>query len=102
MAVPILNASQAWVCPNCDANEMTREPVTNRFHACPGLHMLTAPLIRSGTAAKVVAEVRDDYLAGEEQETGDDGKPYMAVRTVRDDGEDLIVNAGVARAELRM
>ena len=37
-----------------------------------------------------------DYLRGEIQATGDDGKPYMAVRTTRPDGEDLAVNAGLA------
>jgi hypothetical protein len=59
--------------------------------------MLTAPLVRAGTSCAVVAEERGDYLNGEIQAAGDDGKPYMAVRTVRDDGEDLAVNAGLAR-----
>ena len=41
--------------------------------------------------------MREDYLNGEIQATGDDGKPYMAVRTTRGDREDLMVNAGLAR-----
>lgn len=89
-----------WVCPNCDVTDVTRGLVPNRYHTCAGLHMLTAPLVRAGTRCKVTAEERQDYLAGETQATGDDGKPYMAVRTTRDDGEDLAVNAGLATARL--
>jgi hypothetical protein len=48
----------------------------------------------------VEAEERADYLNGEVQATGDDGRPYMAVRTTRGDGEDLAVNAGLAQARL--
>jgi len=95
----LLDARQGWECPNCDVTDVTRPlpPGASRFHTCAGLHMLTAPLIRAGVACKVVAEERADYLNGEVQNHGDDGKPYMAVRTVRDDGEDLAVNAGLAR-----
>ena len=71
-------------------------PNAARFHTCAGLHMLTAPLIRAGTSCKVEAELREDYLGTEIQATGDDGRPYMAVRTTRSDGDDLAVNAGLA------
>jgi hypothetical protein len=100
--VPLLNTWQDWYCPNCDTTDCTRPlpPNASRMHTCPGLHMLSAPLIRAGVRCKVVAEVRADYLNGDVQATGDDGKPYMAVRTVRDDGEDLAVNAGVATLRL--
>jgi hypothetical protein len=89
-----------WECPNCDTTDVTRGLVPNRFHTCAGLHMLTAPLVRAGTRCKVEAEERADYLNGEVQATGDDGRPYMAVRTTRGDGEDLAVNAGLAQARL--
>ena len=100
--VPLLYARQDWECPNCDVRETTQAlpPNASRFHTCAGLHMLTAPLVRAGTRCKVEAAVRDDYLNGEIQNSGDDGKPYMNVRTTRDDGEDLAVNAGLARARL--
>jgi hypothetical protein len=98
----LLQGHQDWYCPNCKMTEQTEPmpPNSARFHVCAQLHFLTAPLIRAGVRCKVVAEERADYLNGEVQATGDDGKPYMAVRTVRDDGEDLIVNAGVARGYL--
>jgi hypothetical protein len=100
MSVPSLVLVTRWWCPNCDVTDTTRGPVPNRFHTCAGLHMLTAPLVPAGTSCKVEAEERADYLAGEIQATGDDGRPYMAVRTTRADGEDLAVNAGLARARL--
>jgi hypothetical protein len=93
----VLETVTRWECPNCDVTDVTRGPVPNRFHTCSGLHMLTAPLVRAGVRCAVVAEERQDYLGGEVQATGDNGKPYMAVRVVRDDGEDLAVNAGLAQ-----
>jgi hypothetical protein len=98
----LLEGFQDWYCPNCTVTDRTRPhpPGATRFHTCAGLHMLTAPLIRAGTRCEVTAEERQDYLNGDQQATGDDGKVYMAVRTTRDDGEDLAVNAGLARAVL--
>jgi hypothetical protein len=96
-----------WECPNCDVTDVTLGLHPNRFHTCSGLHMLSAPLIRADEHApglrsrcQVTAEERADYLGREIQATGDDGKPYMAVRTTWDDGEDLAVNAGLARGYL--
>lgn len=96
----LLDAWQDWECPACGTTERTRPlpPNGSRFHPCPGLHGLTAPLVRAGTDCKVTAVERGDYLAGEEQRTGDDGRPYMAVRTDYPDGSnDLAVFPGVAR-----
>jgi hypothetical protein len=53
--------------------------------------MLTAPLVRSGSDCKVIAVERGDYLHGDEQRRGDDGRPYMAVETVRADGSNDVV-----------
>jgi hypothetical protein len=102
MPAVLLSAYTDWYCPNCSTAERTLPlpPNAARFHTCPGLHMLTAPLIRAGTSVKVEAEERADFLGGETQATGDDGKPYMAVRTTRDDGDDLLVNPGVARMRM--
>lgn len=101
--IPLLHQPfEDWYCPNCAVTERTPAlpPNSSRFHTCPGLHMLTAPLLRANVYAKVEAEERADYLNGEVQATGDNGRPYMAVRTTRDDGDDLLVNAPVARARL--
>jgi hypothetical protein len=100
---PLLRAFQDWYCPNCPQEARTRPlpPGASQYHQCPGLHGLSAPLIRAGTRCAVTAEERQDYLNGDLQATGDDGKAYMAVRTTYADHEDLLVNAGLARAELR-
>lgn len=84
----LLDAWQDWECPNCHTAERTRPvpPHASRFHPCPRLHGLTAPLVRAGTDCKVVAVGRADYLNGSIQRTGDNGRPYMAVETERADG----------------
>jgi hypothetical protein len=100
---PLIDAWQDWACPACQLTERTRPlpPDAARFHTCPGLHMLTAPLVRAGTDCTLIAIERQDSLNGEIQATGDDGLPYMAVSTVYADGHnDLLVNAGAARMHL--
>jgi len=95
---PLLETVTRWECPNCNVTDMTTGPVPNRFHTCPGLHGLTAPLVAAGTGCRVVAVERGDYLNGDEQRMGDDGRPYMAVETRHADGHtDLAVFPGVAR-----
>ena len=103
-AVPLLDAWQDWECPNCHATDRTRPlpPEASRFHTCPALHSLTAPLVRVGTDCKVTAVERGDYLRDEEQRTGDDGRPYMAVVTERADGSnDAAVFPAVAAFGVR-
>lgn len=99
--VPLLGPLfEDYYCPNCGLEERVKPPLpagSSRFHVCPRLHMLTAPLVRANIYAKVEAEERADYLGREIQAAGDNGKPYMAVRTTRDEGDDLLVNAPVAR-----
>lgn len=104
MAIPLLNLPpQEWYCPNCVVTDVTQPlpPGQSRYHACAGLHGLNAPLVRAGMRVKVEAEQREDYLNGDQQATGDDGKVYMAVRVTRDDGDDVTVFAGLAHAEFR-
>jgi len=102
--VPLLKQYEDLHCPNCGLSErvLPLPPGQSKYHNCPRLHMLSAPLVPVAMDAKIVAEEREDYLNGEVQATGDNGRPYMAVRTVRADGsDDLLVNAGWAHAELR-
>ena len=100
-AVPLLEAWQDWCCPNgCGIAERTPAlpPNASRYHVCSRLHSLTAPLVRAGTDCTVRAVERQDYLNGEIQATGDDGKPYMAIRTDYGDGSnDMMVHAPAAR-----
>jgi hypothetical protein len=101
--VPLLRVPfEEWHCPNgCGAfdRQPALPPGASRFHPCSRLHGLNAPLVRAGTDCKVEAIERGDYLNGETQAMGDDGKAYMAVTTVHSDGHtDLAVNAGLAQS----
>jgi hypothetical protein len=95
---------QPWYCPNCDVTDVTMPlpPGESRYHPCSGLHGLNAPLIREGVKAKVEASEREDYLNGDLQQQGDNGKVYMNVQVTRDDGTDCTVFAGLAHAEFKL
>lgn len=95
-----LNAEQHWVCPNCTATAVTTgQP--NRFHECAGLRGLLAPMVPEGLNCAVTAVEREDYQGNEDVRTDGEGRPVMAVRTTRDDGEDVVVFAPTAYAHIR-
>lgn len=99
MRAALLTGSAEWDCPNCPTSVTTPLLTPNRFHVCPGLHNLVAPLVRAGTRCKVTALERGDYLGREIQRTGDDGRPYAGVRVDRPDGSnDLVMFAPLAQA----
>lgn len=103
MGAVLLEAWTDWFCPNCDQTDRTLPlpPNATRFHTCPRLHMLTAPLLRAGTDAKIVASQREDYLGTEIQAHGDDNRAYMNVQTVHADGHtDVAVFAPLAQGRL--
>lgn len=104
MHTHLFNKPDEWECPNCDATDVT-PPLpagSTRYHTCPGLHSLSAPLVRKGTRVKVEANLREDYLNGDIQQTGDDGKVYMNTVVTRDEGTDCTVFAGLAHAEMKV
>jgi hypothetical protein len=99
---------QDWVCPNnCGiAPQRTRPlpPNASRFHPCPKVHGLTAPMVRAGTDATNRARLREDYEGtdhGSTQLAPEDDRPYMSLVTDYADGHnDAVVFAPVARARL--
>lgn len=96
--IPALVPTQHWSCPNCSLEQTTHEVRPHsRFHACPGLKGLTAPMVPRGTKAKVTAHEREDYI-GNEQVQLHEGRPVMSVVTERDDGQDVVVFAPTATA----
>lgn len=103
--VPLLNQYEDLHCPNCGLEERVSPPLamgSSRFHNCPRLHDLSAPLERVDEDFAVRAVEREDYLGEDTQAMGSDGKAYMAVRTDYADGRSgLAVNAGLAHGELR-
>lgn len=100
MSVPLLAVPpRRWACPNCTFTDVTKqaEPHT-RFHPCAGLGGFSAPMVPAGTKAKVVAEERQDYIGAEDVQTTSEGRPIMAIRTTRNNGEDLAVYAPTAHS----
>ena len=100
MADVRINTARRWVCPNCSITSITREarPHT-RFHICPGLRGLTAPLVEAGIRCEVIAVDREDYIGTEKVQTDNSGRPVMAVITRRSDGSnDTAVLAPTATA----
>lgn len=94
---PMIQVTYEWHCPNCHLEDVTHEPRPHtRFHTCPALHMLTAPMLPKGTAAKVEAHMREDYVGDEQVQVDEDGRPVMSVVTTRDEGQDVIVFAPTA------
>jgi hypothetical protein len=96
--IPILETPVTeWYCPNCGATDQTREarPHT-RYHVCPKLRYLSAPMLPKGVAAKVEARDRDDYVGREDVQTDPAGRPIMSIVTTRDDGNDVMVFAPAA------
>jgi hypothetical protein len=105
MTVLLVEGYQEWVCPrDCQVSERVSPPLpasAQRWHACAKLHGLKAPLVLAGTDCTVRAVERGDYLNGDEQRRGDDGRPYMAVVTEYADGRnDAAVFAAVATARI--
>lgn len=100
-AVALQPIPKRWYCPNCNHRDVTIEarPHT-RFHPCPGLGGVVAPMIEQGQDVKVFAVVREDYIGGELVQTDERGRPIMAVVTERPDGSnDCAVLAPTATAD---
>jgi hypothetical protein len=86
-----------WYCPNCGLRSQTREARPHsRFHVCPKLRGLTAPMLPVGTSAKVTAHEREDYIGTDKVQTDANGRPVMSVVTTRDNGQDTAVFAPAA------
>lgn len=101
--IPVLRPVQHWECPNCDAKDITREAQPHtRYHNCRGMKGLSVPLIPEGQRCQVVAREREDYVGKEVVTTDGEGRPIMAIETIRDDGNDVTVFAPCATTKVRM
>jgi hypothetical protein len=88
-----------WECPNCPARDTTRVAGPHaRFHICPGLGGMTAPMVEEGQRVKVTALEREDYVGAEDVQYNAAGRPIAQVITERADGTDVIVFAPTAHA----
>lgn len=91
-----------WYCPNCGATDRTQE-YRPRFHTCPKLRGLTAPMLPVGAKARVYLREREDYVGSERVQVDPElGRPVMSIVTERDDGSnDAIILAPTATAAAR-
>lgn len=96
--IPLLTTVRRWWCPNCPATDETREARPHsRFHTCPGLRGLSAPMIEVGTKAKVEVREREDYVGNEVVRLDPEKcRPVMSIVTTRDNGQDAVVFAPTA------
>jgi hypothetical protein len=91
-----------WYCPLCRREDVTHEPRPHsRFHVCPKLRMLSAPMVSAGTKAKIELREREDYVGDEMVRLDPERRrPVMSVVTTRDDGkQDVAVYAPTATAK---
>lgn len=90
MPAPLLEPPvQRWECAHCNLKGVSRELVTKTpYHTCHGLKGVWAPMVLEEHRRKTVVRtvVREDYVGNEVVTTDDDGRPIMAVETVREDG----------------
>lgn len=92
-----LDGEQRWSCPNCTTTAVTRGS-SDRYHPCPGLAGLLAPMVSDGVRAHVRAVVREDYVGGEDVRYDGEGRPVSSVTVEREDGQDCYVYAPTAHA----
>lgn len=91
----VLDGEQRWGCPNCTLTARTRG-ADNRFHDCPGLAGLYAPMVLDGVRCSVRAVLREDYVGQEDVRYDSQGRPVMSVVIERDEGTDRVVYAPTA------
>jgi hypothetical protein len=103
VSIPLLATERRWECPNCTAQEVTRNlpPNAQRFHACRGLKGLTAPMVPAGTRCKVEAVGRQGDIGTDLVRRDGEGRPVMGIQTTRDDGTDFAVFAPTVTVNLR-
>jgi hypothetical protein len=95
-----ISVLQVWGCPNCGAEYRSSRILPNRFHVCPKLRYLTAPMVPAGTRAKVELREREDYVNGDTVQLDPElGRPVMSIVTTRDTGQDCVVLAPAATAK---
>lgn len=92
---PVL--ARRWTCAarHCTSEAVTYDGKTP-MHTCGQTRGLLVPLVPAGTNAAYTVIEREDYVGSEAVQTDRTGRPVMAVRTSRDEGQDTTVYAPTA------
>ena len=100
-AVLLQPPDRVWTCPHCLAQDRTPWDTPNRFHKCRALAGITAPMIPTGSGARVLAMEREDYIGTEDVQLDGNGRPVMNITTERPDGStDVIAFAPCATVRM--
>ena len=93
-----IKVAYSWYCPECKLEAVVGEWQPNRFHTCPKLRYLSAPMLRQGVAGKLELVERQDYVGKETVRLDPErGRPVAQIVTHRDNGKrDTIVFAPTA------
>lgn len=86
-----------WMCERCPA--VVRKPrdlAAQEFHNCPGMGMLSMPMVEQGVKVKVTVNEREDYINNDVVQVDGNNRPVMSVTTEREDGIDCAVYAPTA------
>jgi len=99
--IPTLTPVNRWYCPNCGKQDVSYEARPHsRFHICPKLRHLSAPMVPLDTKAKVELREREDYTNGDVVALDPERRrPVMSIITTRDNGQDVAVFAPTATAK---
>lgn len=97
----MFNGKHCWTCPECHRDHVTTltEPHTP-LHQCAGLHGAWAPFVPTGVHARLETVDRGDYVGKDLVTCDGNGRPVMAVKTRRNDGEDCTIFAPCATARI--
>lgn len=102
-----------WHCPACKATDQTSAPRvpegfgpvvgSAHFHTCPKTGMPNTPMVKAGVKAKIVANLRPDYVGRElvQMSLHDKPQPVMSITVEREDGLDCVVFAPTALGRFR-
>jgi hypothetical protein len=96
-----LTPEHRWACPQCGIEHVSHDARPHTpLHRCRALAGLSAPMVPAGVRAELRPVLRDDYVGGELVQVDGDGRPVMAVVTVRDDGQDVHILAPTAQVKV--
>ena len=104
MSIPILEPPVSeWYCPQCGFTDQTRIAGPHqRWHTCPKLRMMSAPMLPKGTPGTFLIHEPEGYVGAELVQTDPElGRPIMSIETIRDEGTDLLVFAPTATADAK-
>lgn len=98
--IPGMIGPRDWECSRCSAGTRTPpdDPRTP-MHDCPGMALMSIPMVRAGEKAEMRVVEREDYVGSEDVRVNAEGTPIMRAEVEREDGRvDVWVYAPTAHS----